>query len=133
MTAGIRPERITPDTGNRPDKSQVDAEVAHEQALRAYLDNTELGILTPEQMSIMALVDSCEDIGLYLPATRRFFEKQRRLSSGKEGVGRIQAKEVITAGSFPMSLLFPEQPSGIIQTLKNLWPGSKPAQQQPRG
>jgi hypothetical protein len=122
----IRVDSTIPDTGKRIDRSQVDAEVAHEESLWYFLQNTELGVLDKEQMGVIALVDAYEELDLMLPASKRFFERLRRLSSGEEGRGRVQAKEVITAGSFPMSLLFGQQQTGgIIEGIKSLWPGRK--------
>jgi hypothetical protein len=114
----IRPETKVPDTGTSIDKAQVDAEVAHERTLEYFVHNTELGVLDKDQMGVIALVDAGQILGLQLPATAAFFEKIRELSSGEEGKGRVQVKEVITAGAFPMSLLFGEKKSGLLDTLK---------------
>ena len=58
---------------------------------------------------------------MQLQATSAYFEKIRTLSSGEEGKGRVQVKEVITAGAFPMSLLFGQQESGgVLAWLKGI-------------
>ena len=117
----LRPETTAPDTSNKLSKDQLDAEVAHESTLRYFVENTELGVLDKDQMGVISLVDACQTLGIQLPATSQFFERLRRLSSGEEGKGRVQVKEVITAGAFPMSLLFGQQPkTGIIDSIKGL-------------
>jgi hypothetical protein len=117
----LRPETTAPDTSNKLSKDQLDAEVAHESTLRYFVENTELGVLDKDQMGVISLVDACQTLGIQLPATSQFFERLRRLSSGEEGKGRVQVKEVITAGAFPMSLLFGQQPkTGIIESIKGL-------------
>ena len=126
----IRPETVTPDTSLHIDKSQIDAQVAHERSIQYFLENTELGILTLDQMGVMSLVHSCDHLGLDLRATEQFFENQRRLSSGEEGKGRIQAKEIVTAGAFPMSLLFQRDEPGILDRIKGLFGRKTDAQRQ---
>jgi hypothetical protein len=116
----IRPITKAPDTSSKPSRDQIDAEVAHEGTLRYFVENTELGVLDKEQMGVISLVDASQTLGIELPATSRFFERLRRLSSGEEGKGRVQVKEVITAGAFPMSLLFGEQKTGWVDTIKGL-------------
>ena len=116
----IRPVTKAPDTSSKPSRDQIDAEVAHEGTLRYFVENTELGVLDKEQMGVISLVDASQTLGIELPATSRFFERLRRLSSGEEGKGRVQVKEVITAGAFPMSLLFGEQKTGWVDTIKGL-------------
>ena len=126
----LRPETIAPDTSNKLSKDQLDAEVAHESTLRYFVENTELGVLDKDQMGVISLVDACQTLGIQLPATAQFFERLRMLSSGEEGKGRVQVKEVITAGAFPMSLLFGQQPkTGIIDSIKGLL-GRKTEQHQ---
>lgn len=115
------PASKVPDTGTQIDKAQVDAEVAHERTLEYFVHNTELGVLDKDQMGVIALVDAGQILGLQLPATAAFFEKIRKLSSGEEGKGRVQVKEVITAGAFPMSLLFGEKKPGWIDTIKSFF------------
>lgn len=117
----LRPETKAPDTSNKLSKEQLDAEVAHESTLRYFVENTELGVLDKDQMGVISLVSACQTLGIQLPATAQFFESLRLLSSGEEGKGRVQVKEVITAGAFPMSLLFGQQPkTGIIESIKGL-------------
>ena len=118
---GIRPKTTVPNTGTQIDKSMIDADVAHERTLEYFVHNTELGVLDKDQMGVIALVRSGQMLGLQLPATEAFFEKIRLLSSGEEGKGRVQVKEVITAGAFPMSLLFGEQKPGWIDTIKGFF------------
>jgi hypothetical protein len=118
----VVPESVKPNTKS---PIQPDADLAHEQTLEYFVHNTELGIVSPEQMGVISLIDAGQHLGIYMPATSRFFERQRQLSSGEEGKGRIQVKEVITAGSFPMSLLFGEQKSGILDVIKGFMPGKK--------
>ena len=123
----LRPEMKIPNTRDTGDSSRWNAEVAHEESIQEYMRNTELGVLTEEQMGIISLVDSCREIGIDLPATTAFFERQRRLSSGKEGIGRVQCKEIITAGAFPMSLLFQQDKPGWIEKIASFFTGKKPA------
>ena len=124
------PETTVPNTGTVIDKAQVDAEVAHERTLEYFVHNTELGVLDKDQMGVIALVDAGQILGLQLPATAAFFEKIRKLSSGEEGKGRVQVKEVITAGAFPMSLLFGEKKSGLLDTLKGFFGKGNNAEQK---
>lgn len=116
----VRPEREIPDTSHKIDKGQLDADVAHENNIRYYLDNTELGVVDEEQQAIEALVRSYRKLHLHLDATDTFFKEQRSLSSGVKGIGRVQAKEIITAGAFPMSLLFPQQQGGFMNFVKSI-------------
>lgn len=116
----IRPVTKAPDTSGKVDHSQINADVAHESTLRYFVENTELGVLDKDQMGVISLVKSGQKLGLHLDATATFFESLRQLSSGEEGKGRVQVKEVITAGAFPMSLLFGEQKTGIMETIKGL-------------
>jgi hypothetical protein len=124
----IRQSSKVPDTSGKIDKSMIDAQVAHEQTIRYYLEHTELGIIDEEQQSIEALLAGLNEVGLSLPGTTRFFTRQRELSSGVRGVGRVQGKEVVTAGSWPMAMFSNEKP-GWIDTLKSFIPGKKPAQE----
>ena len=126
----IRPETTVPNTGTVIDKAQVDAEVAHVRTLEYFVHITELGVLDKDQMGVIALVDAGQILGLQLPATAAFFEKIRKLSSGEEGKGRVQVKEVITAGAFPMSLLFGEKKSGLLDTLKGFFGKGNNAEQK---
>jgi len=114
----IRPPTKAPDTKS---KSVTNAELAHEESLRYFLENSELGVLDKDQMGVISLVKACQTLDLKLPATTLFFESIRILSSGEDGKARVQCKEIITAGSFPMSLLFGEQKTGIFETLKGLF------------
>jgi hypothetical protein len=119
--AGIRPETKVPNTSSDMKGGDLYADIAHEDTLRYFVENTELGVLDKDQMGVISLVDACQTLGIQLPATSQFFESLRRLSSGEEGKGRVQVKEVITAGAFPMSLLFGQQPkTGIIESIKGL-------------
>lgn len=113
----LRPDMIIPDTKS---KSSANAEMAHEESLRYFLENSELGVLDKEQMGIISLIKAGEELGLQLPASKAFFESIRCLSSGDEGKGRVQCKEIITAGAFPMSLLFQQPQGGIIEMIKGL-------------
>jgi hypothetical protein len=123
---GIRQEVKTPDTGQHIDRSQIDSEVAHENTLRAFaIDNTELSNLSKDQMGVISLVRAGGALGLHLPATSSFFENIRQLSSAEDGIGRLQAKDCITAGSIPLGLLFGEKKTGIWETVKNFLPGKK--------
>jgi hypothetical protein len=117
----VRPAEKVPDTGKHPDRSQLVAEVAHENTLHDFaIDHTDLGVLDKDQMGVIALVDAGQSLGLYLPATYTFFCRIHDQSSAEEGKGRIAAKECITAGAFPMALLFPQENSGILDTIKGL-------------
>lgn len=114
----IRPQTKTPDTKT---KSVTNAELAHEESLRYFLENSELGVLDKDQMGVISLVKACQELEIKLPATSLFFESVRQLSSGEDGKARVQCKEIITAGAFPMSLLFGEQKTGILETLKGFF------------
>lgn len=107
----IRPATKIPVTSQSIDKSLLDAQVAHEQHIGYYLEHTELGIIDEEQQAIEALLNGLKEIGISLPGTTRFFIRQRELSSGVKGVGRVQGKEVVTAGSWPMAMFNQEKPS----------------------
>ena len=107
----LRPETKVPVTSS---EITPNADLAHERTLEYFVHNTELGVLDKDQMGVIALVSGGQVLGLQLPATAQFFEKIRTLSSGEEGKGRVQVKEVITAGSFPMSLLFGQQQGGGV-------------------
>jgi len=120
-----RPETNIPKTDIEIKRDQIDAEVAHEKTLEYFVHNTELGVVTEEQQSIEALLNGLNGIGINLSGTTLFFEHQRKLSSGVRGIGRVQVKEVITAGSFPLSLLFDEKKSGIFDTIKSFMGGNK--------
>lgn len=114
----IRPSTIPPIT---KDAITPNAELAHERTLEYFVHNTELGVLDKDQMGVISLVSAGQVLGLQLQATSAFFEKIRQLSSGEEGKGRVQVKEVITAGAFPMSLLFGQpQGGGVIDWFKGL-------------
>lgn len=126
----IRPESTIPNTSEIPPASTFNAEVAHEESIKEYMRNSELGVLTQEQMGIISLIDSVEEVGIDLPGTKRFFEKQRQLSSGEDGKARVQCKEIITAGAFPMSLLFGDKKPGWIDTIAGMVTGKKPEQPQ---
>lgn len=127
---GIRPKTTVPITGTQVDRSQIDAQVAHERTLEYFVHNTELGVLDKDQMGVIALVNAGQVLGLALPASTAFFEKIRTLSSGHEGKGRVQVKEVITAGAFPMSLLFQDQKSGLVDKILSLFGGKKAEEQK---
>jgi hypothetical protein len=114
----LRPATKTPDTKS---KSVTNAELAHEESLRYFLENSELGVLDKDQMGVISLVKSAQKLGLQLPATDCFFESIRQLSSGEDGKARVQCKEIITAGAFPMSLLFGEQKPGFIEMIKGFF------------
>jgi len=120
-----RPVTNIPKTDIEIKRDQIDAEVAHEKTLEYFVHNTELGVVTEEQQSEEALLNGLNGIGINLPGTTLFFERQRKLSSGVRGIGRVQVKEVITAGSFPLSLLFDEKKSGIFDTIKSFMGGNK--------
>lgn len=128
----IRPQSKVPETGRSIDKAQLDAAVAHENNITYYLDKTELGVVDEMQQAIESLLTAYDAAGLHLPAATRFFTRQRELSSGVKGIGRVQAKEIITAGQFPLSLLFDNQKPGWIDTIKGIFGRSQnnPPQQQ---
>lgn len=127
MADNIRPPTVTPVTSSA---ITPNADLAHEKTLEYFVHNTELGVLDKDQMGVISLVSAGHVLGMQLQATSAFFEKIRQLSSGEEGRGRIQVKEVITAGAFPMSLLFGQQQGGgIIDWIKGLM-GRKQEPQQ---
>ena len=126
----IRPKSEIPETSLNIDASKFNAEIAHEESIKEYMRKSELGVLTQEQMGIISLIDGWERIGIDLPGTKAFFEKQRQLSSGEDGKARVQCKEIITAGAFPMSLLFGEKKPGLLDSLTGFVTGKKPEQTQ---
>jgi hypothetical protein len=67
----LRPESTTPDTKS---KVVTNAELAHEESLRYFLENSELGVLDKDQMGVISLVKACQTLDLKLPATTLFFE-----------------------------------------------------------
>jgi hypothetical protein len=107
----------------------LSAEIEHENTLREFVRKTELGVLDKDQMGVIALINAGSKIGIQLTAAKTFFVAEdcsiRSMSSGEGGIGRIQAKECITAGAFPMSLLFGSEKSGMIDMLKSFIPGAK--------
>ena len=114
----LRPETTVPKTSS---EITPNADLAHERTLEYFVHNTELGVLDKDQMGVISLVSASQVLGMQLQATSAFFEKIRTLSSGEEGKGRVQVKEVITAGAFPMSLLFGQpQGGGVMEWLKGL-------------
>jgi hypothetical protein len=126
----VRPETTVPDTSTKVKGSEMYADIAHEESLRYFLENSELGVLDKDQMGVISLVDAGTVLGLQLHATAQFFESIRCLSSGEEGKGRVQCKEIITAGAFPMSLLFGQQQGGgVIDWIKGIM-GRKQEPQQ---
>ena len=130
MADGIRPATKVPDTSSN---ITPNADLAHERTLEYFVHNTELGVLDKDQMGVISLVSACQVLGMQLQATSGFFESIRRLSSGEEGKGRVQVKEVITAGSFPMSLLFGQQESGgVLGWLKGIMGRKQESPQVPR-
>ena len=104
------PGDIIPDTSGKIDKSLIDAQVAHEQSIRYYLEHTNLDVIDEEQQAVEALIDGLAEVGLHLPGTKKFLISQRNLSSGVKGVGRVQGKEVVTAGTWPMAMFNTEKP-----------------------
>jgi len=113
-----RPETNVPVTSSA---ITPNADLAHEKTLEYFVHNTELGVLDKDQMGVISLVSAGQVLGIQLQATSAFFERIRQLSSGEEGKGRVQVKEVITAGAFPMSLLFGQQQSGgVIEWIRGL-------------
>jgi hypothetical protein len=113
MPNEIRQPSNVPVTSTKIDKSLLDAQVAHEQHVGTYLDRTELSIIDEEQQAVESLFDGLNRLGYQLPGCRRFCSRQRELSSGIKGVGRVQGKEVVTAGSWPMAMFNTEKPSII--------------------
>jgi hypothetical protein len=113
----VRPPAKVPITSTSIDKSQLDAQVAHERHIGYYLEHTELGIIDEEQQAIEALLTGLQEVGISLPATTRFFVRQRELSSGVRGVGRVQGKEVVTAGTWPMAMFNQDKPGWLQQMI----------------
>lgn len=120
-----RPETKVPDTSSKVDKTLLDAQVAHEQHVGTYLERTELSIIDEEQQAVESFFDALNEIGFQLPGCKTFCMRQRALSSGIKGVGRVQGKEVVTAGSWPMAMFNTEKPS-IWDRLNSLMGRSKP-------
>ena len=125
----LRPEREVPQIKGAS-ASTWNAEVAHEESIQAYMAKSDLAILTDEQIAVMSLIAGYGTLGLDLPATREFLQNIHDYSSGKEGIARIQCKEIITAGAFPMNLLHKQEEGGALAWLKSLIGGKKSQQQQ---
>ena len=131
--SGIRPETTVPNTSKETNPRDFYADIVHEDTLRYFVENTELGVLDKDQMGVISLVDASQILGMQLQATSAFFESIRCLSSGEEGKGRVQVKEVITAGAFPMSLLFGQQQGGgVIEWIRGLMGKKQESPQVPR-
>lgn len=134
MSNGMRPDSTVPVTGHGIDKSQLNADVAHEGTLRYFVEQTELGVLTKEQMALMSLCDAYKHMGFNMDPVNNFFEKQRKLSSGEEGRGRIQVKDAITTSTLQLPWMYGEQSGGILSGIKDfiLRRPSQPQQQTGR-
>jgi hypothetical protein len=124
----IRPVSKVPETSRSIDRSLLDAQVAHEQHIGYYLEHSELGIIDEEQQAIEALLAGLTEIGIDLPGATTFFTRQRALSSGIKGVGRVQCKECVTAGSWPMAMFNTEKPS-MLDRLSSFFGKKPPAQE----
>jgi len=123
-----RPSSQVPDTSKKIDRSLLDAEVAHEQHVGTYLARTELSVIDEEQQAVESFFDALSRTGVQLPGCKRFCSRQRELSSGIKGVGRVQGNEVVTAGAWPMALFNNEKP-GIIDRISQFMGRGKPAQE----
>lgn len=116
----LRPDQVTPLTSTTLDKSQLNADVAHEGTLRYFVEQTELGVLTKEQMALISLSSAYESMGFDMGPVQAFFEKQRQLSSGEDGRGRIQVKDAITTSTLQLPWMYGNnQGGGILEGLKN--------------
>ena len=111
MQGEIYKSPVVPDTSKKIDRSLLDAQVAHEQHVGTYLNRTELSVIDEEQQAVESFFDALNRIGYQLPGCKRFCSRSRELSSGIKGVGRVQGKEVVTAGSWPMAMFNTEKPS----------------------
>ena len=109
------------------------ADLMHEGSIRYYLEKTELAVLTEDQIGVIAFCSSLKKTGIQLTAVNAFFTARensiKSMSSAINGVGRIQGKEVVTAGSWPMGM-FATEKGGLIEWLKNVMPGRKPTGDQ---
>ena len=116
-----------PDTSPKIDRALLDAQVAHEQHVGTYPNRTELSIIDEEQQAVESFIDALDEIGFQLPGCKKFCSRSRDLSSGIRGVGRVQGKEVVTAGSWPMAMFNNEKP-GLLDRLMGFM-GKSPAQE----
>jgi len=120
MGNGIRPDTVTPQTATTADKSLLNADVAHEKTLQSFVDKTEMGVLTKEQIALTSLCRAYAEMGFNLDVVESFFINQKDLSVGEEGRGRIQAKEVITTSTVQLPWMYGTQESGgILQGIKD--------------
>lgn len=118
-TTQLRPASTVPQTSTSIDKAALNAEVAHEGTLRHFVDQTELGVLTKEQMALISLSYAYDSMGFDMGPVDAFFEKQRQLSSGEEGRGRIQVKDAITTSTLQLPWMYGEQSGGFLQSIKD--------------
>jgi hypothetical protein len=121
----VKTEKTQPKTNS---SDIYNADLHHERTLEYFVHSIELSALDKDQHGVISLVDAGQSLGIQLPAAELFFESLRQLSSGEEGKGITVVKEVITAGAFPLSLLFP-QPGGLLDSIKGLFgKGQQPKQ-----
>jgi hypothetical protein len=131
MANGIRPESTVPQTASTLTRDQINADVAHEGTLRYFIEQTELGVLTKEQMALMSLCKAYNEVGFDMSPVLGFFEAQRQYSSGEDGRGRIQAKEAITTSTVNLPWMYGNEQGGFWQGIKDFIT-RKPSNPQPQ-
>lgn len=130
----LRTVAKVPDTGTKINKSEINAEIAHEGTLRYFVEHTELGVLTKEQMALMALTDSYTEMGFNMKPVETFFKSQNRYSSGEEGRGRIQVKDAITTSTLQLPWMYGDQGSGgFLSSVKDFILRRSPQDKKPQG
>lgn len=115
----LRPDSTVPHTATDLNKANLNADVAHEGTLRYFVEQTELGVLTKEQMALMSLCDAYKHMGFNMDPVNNFFEKQRQLSSGEEGRGRIQVKDAITTSTLQLPWMYGNEGGGFLSSIKD--------------
>lgn len=87
--------------------------------------------LNLEMMVTEALLDSGEEVGIFLPASKRFVLTVRQMSPGLDGKGIAIAADVLIAGNRPAPIVLPGTPGptdpqpGILERLGAFLLGSK--------
>ncbi len=86
--------------------------------------------LNLDMMVVEALLDSGQELGIFLPASRRFAVAVREMSPGLDGKGIAIAADVLAASSRPNPIVLPGTPGpvehqpGLIERLGGFFMGS---------
>ena len=90
----------------------------HNAILRLMEGRATLSRISKEQIILESLVDSAEELGYKLPATKVLIRSARELSPGLDGLGRGEAVKCLTptpanVGMFPASAFAQEEKPGL--------------------